>query len=114
MRELPHMRTTTTTYAASGRVKRMDRGQSRIGVFPRSPAPRVRRDVAASRIPIALQEAEDIVGLGRIYACILSKSRGECRALAQRAVLDCGSEEGRRLNLFPEVCPSDQTILSLH
>jgi hypothetical protein len=84
--------------ASSSRVKRVDAGQDRVGVQAGTDdrsAVDVGGGIELGRVPVALEEAQCVCGLGSVRRCtgrVAERSR-ECGTFTERTVLNGSSEE---------------------
>ena len=83
----------------------MDAREDRVRVDARAAATGVGRCVAAVAVPVRLQEAQGVRGLGGVgrRGGTIADERGKGGALTERTVLNSSREERRRGNLFPKV-----------
>ena len=87
--------------AGGSRIKDVNAGQDRVGVFARSTTSSVGKSIGAS--PVGLEEAKDQRSLRDTVGARLSKLSGKVVALDQSTVLDSGREEGRAVDFLPKI-----------
>jgi hypothetical protein len=96
--------------ARGSRIKDVDAGQNRVCVLTRSTTSSVGEGIGAG--PVGLEEAKDKRSLRDTVGARLSKLSGKVAALDQSTVLDSGGEEGRAVNLFPQIKSGVVPVLS--
>ena len=89
--------------AAGGRVEGVDGAEEGVGVFAAAAVVLVDVGVDVLAVPEALEEAQDVGGLGFAARTGFPDLLGEDVAFDEGAVLHGGCEEGGALDFFPEV-----------
>lgn len=96
--------------ARSSRVKDVNAGQDRVCVLARSTTSGVGKSVGTG--PVRLKEAKNERSLENAVGARLSKLSGEIIALNESTVLHSSGEEGRAVDLLPQVEGSLVPVLS--
>lgn len=95
--------------ARGSRIEDVNTGQDRICILARSTTSSVGKGIGAG--PVGLEEAKDKRSLRDTVGARFSKLSGEVAALDQSTVLDSGGEEGRAVDLLPQVKSSVVPVL---
>jgi hypothetical protein len=87
--------------ARSSRVENVNAGQDRVCILAGSTTSSVGKSIGTS--PVRLKEAKNKRSLRDTVGARLSKLSGKRGALNQSTVLDSGGEEGRAVDLLPQI-----------
>jgi hypothetical protein len=91
------------------RVEDVNASQDRVCILAGSTTTSVGKSIRAG--PVGLEEAENKRGLRSTVGTRLSELGGKVATLHQSTILDSGGEEGRAVDLFPEVKASLVPVL---
>ena len=100
-----HLRLKGCCIAASSAIELMNSSEESIRILasPSIVLVDVRKYVPLGRTPEALEEAQNLRGLGVAISARLSKKCGKSAAFNESTVLSCDGEEARAINFFPQV-----------
>jgi hypothetical protein len=87
--------------ARGSRIEDVNASQDRVCILAGSTTSSIGKSIGAS--PVRLKEAKDKRSLGNTVGARLSKLSGKAVALNQSTILDSSSEEGRAVNLLPQI-----------